>query len=72
MPSQSEQTHTYEYKLRSSKRKFKNVHKLENLGHTDLVLFVYLRLIQMHICIKYIGSMIGHLQRGRCGGKKRT
>ena len=33
--------------------KLKNVHTFENLGQSDLVIFVYLGLVSMHICLGY-------------------
>ena len=53
------------YELRNPDEKLKNVHKLEHKGHSNLFLLVYLSLVQMHLCIKYEGSMINHA--GRAG-----
>ena len=41
--------------------KLKNLHKLENIGHSDLILCVYLDLVHVQICIIYGGSMAKHL-----------
>ena len=34
--------------------------KLENICHANLALFVFLGQVQMHLCIKYEGSMINY------------
>ena len=35
----------------------KNHYKLENVGDTDQVIFVYLSLVPMHICVKCEGRL---------------
>ena len=45
--------------------KLRNVHKFENIGHSDLIPFVYLGLVQMHISINYKTFMNNH--KGRRG-----
>ena len=41
----------------------KNFDILERICHSDLVLFVCLGLIHMHICIKYEGSTTNQTER---------
>ena len=43
--------------------KLKNVHKLENLGHSDLLISVCLDLVSIHIYVRCEGSMINHVSR---------
>ena len=44
--------------IKSPNDKLKNVCKLKNIGDSDLALFVWTGPLQMHLCIKYEGSMI--------------
>ena len=63
---------TDRYEIGNSKDKLKNVHKLENVGHSDLVLFMWLGPLQMQLCIKYEGSMTNHFgRRGRYRKKEK-
>ena len=58
------------YELRSHNDELKMFHKSENLGHSDLDLFVSLTLVQMDFCTKYKGSMTYHKGRtGKCRKK---
>ena len=41
----------------------KNVHKLVNIDHIELVISVHLALVSKYICVKYEGSMITHVDR---------
>ena len=43
--------------------KLKNVHKFEDMGHSDLVISLYLAQVSKHNCVKYEGSMINHIGR---------
>ena len=50
--------------------KVKNVQRLANNCHSDLVLFVYLGLVPMHTCVKCEGSKVNHV--GRRGTYKKN
>ena len=39
----------------------KNVHNFENLGDSDLVIYVCLDLTSMYTSVKYEGSVINHV-----------
>ena len=53
--------------LRSPDDKLKNAHKLQNIGHSDLLLLVCLGPVEMHISVKYESSMIKKIgMRNRC------
>ena len=41
-------------------KEMKNEHNLENLGQSHPIILVSLALVQMHICVKYEGSVINH------------
>ena len=69
----SKQTNSgsYEVRLMSMNiNRLKNVHKLENVGHSDLVLCGFLDLVHMPVCIKYEGSKT--YQVGMRGGYRKN
>ena len=41
----------------------KNVDKFENIGHSDLVISLFLTPVPMHLCVRYKVSMINHISR---------
>lgn len=58
------------YEFRSPTHdKLKNVHKLENIGYSYMVLFVCLDLVPLHTCVKFDVSMINDIDR-RCKHRK--
>ena len=51
--------------------KLKKCHKLENVGLSDLVIFVCLALVPMEVCAKYEGFMITHTTREVATGQQK-
>ena len=49
----------------------KNDHNLDNIGHSDRILFVYLGQLPVHIYVKFDGSMINYVDRTGCKYKKK-
>ena len=53
----------FEFRNHTCGKLKKNVHKFENLGHSNLVISGCLDQVSMHICVKYEGSVINQICR---------